>query len=160
MSSYERQHAVLQLAIVRSASRLTLVQSRRSGDFVPPGDRDSSVLASLFGIEWIPLTAPRLPAPLVDLAAAWERLSSVGSPDGAVAAEVLPVLVSTVPSAEEVAGPPQRLDKPPAAPRSTAAHPRAFRGTRYKPPKPPQSVKGDLRPLLGASSSTRSLLSA
>lgn len=160
MSSYERQHPILHLAIVRSASRLTLVQSLRSADFVPPGDKDASDLASLFGTERVPLTAPRLPATLVELAGAWERLARVGSPRGDVLADVLLVLLSTVPSAKEEGGPPQRLQAPPPVPRSTAAHPRAFRGTKHKPGKPPEPVKGDLRPLLGASSSTHSLLSA
>ena len=86
-------------------------------------------------------------------------MRALAAPGADVLADFLLVLLSTVPSAKEVGGPPQRLEAPPPVPRSTAAHPRAFRGTTHKPPKPPESVKGDLRPLLGAPSSTRSLLS-
>jgi hypothetical protein len=68
----------------------------------------------------------------------------------AVRGHVLAVLRDTVPSPEpqgELAalGPEVHAPSPP---RATAAHPRAFRGTRYRPPKLQQPAAVDVRPYL------------
>lgn len=159
-SSHEQQQSLLRLAIVRSPSRLTLVQSRRCAAFVPPGDRNSSVLASHFEVEKFPLSGPRPPAGLAAVAEAWERLARAGAHGAEVLADVLLVLVSSVPSARQDLAPPPRLDTPSQPPRPTAAHPRAFRGTKHKPPKASEPVTRDLRFLLCAPASTRSLLAS
>jgi hypothetical protein len=148
----------LRLAIVRSASRLTSVHSRRCAAFVPPGGRGSSVLASLFDVDKIPLPGPRLPTALVKVAEAWERLSDAGAHSAGVLADALLVLVSTVPSAANDAVPALQIGTRPSPPRPTAAHPRAFRGTKSKPPRTSEPTRRDLRPLLCAPVSTRSLL--
>ena len=82
--------------MVSSPSQLTIVQSRRCGAFVPPGGRNPSVLGSLFEA----LTGQRLPAPLASVAEAWARLARDGAHGPDVLADVLLVLVSTVPSAD------------------------------------------------------------
>lgn len=159
MPSRALQDTAVTVAIVRSSSGLGLLQSRRAADFVPPGEKNSSNLASLFEVEWIPVKSRQQPAALVELVGAWERLNRVGSSGGDVLADMLLVLLSTVPSAKEEGGPSRRLDPLPPVRWPTAAHPRGFRGTKHKPPKAPEPLRGDLRPLPGALARTGSLLS-
>ncbi len=81
---------------------------------------------------------------------AWLALAAVAEWDGRTLDRVLKVLRETVPAAEG------GLSLPPLAganrqariPRATAAHPRAYRGTLYKPPTPPQPRAVDVRPYL------------
>jgi hypothetical protein len=85
-----------------------------------------------------------------ELWTAWRALASVSEWNDAALGDVLAVLRHTVPSLDvprdlpalgaEVHAPPE--------PRATAAHPRAFRGTKYRPPKPPQPEPVDVRPYL------------
>lgn len=81
---------------------------------------------------------------------AWEALRCVTTWNGEVLANVLTVLIETIPdpAAEAADIEPLAFAEPPPPPRPTAAHPRAFRGTKYKPPKPPQPAPVDLRPHL------------
>jgi len=127
---------------------------------VPPDGHSPSVLASLFDVERLPLAGPRLPAALADVARAWERLAGTGVHGSEVLDDVLLVLLSTVPSAASDGVSTVRIEKGSTSPRPTAAHPRAFRGTKHKPPKASELVRGDLRPLLCAAAGTRSLLAA
>jgi hypothetical protein len=85
-----------------------------------------------------------------ELRTAWHALASVSAWDQTTVEHVLMVLRTTVPSADgapdlptlglEVHGAPE--------PRATAAHPRAFRGTKYRPPRPARPAPVDLRPYL------------
>ena len=84
------------------------------------------------------------------LLGAWEGLRDVTAWDGEVLANVLYVLVHTiaVPAADIADVPALTASEPVPPPRATAAHPRAYRGTKYKPPKPPRAGPVDLRPHL------------
>jgi hypothetical protein len=135
------------LSIVRSRDRLTEVRLRRvvgeggTGTYVVergPVDGCGTFEAAL--------------------AAAWKRLASADREDVTVLADVLFVLLSTVPSAKRVAAPPPLAAQPLRIPRATAAHPRAFRGTKHKPPKEVQPALADLRPHLNATPNVRTLL--
>src|SRR6266516_2856333 len=92
------------------------------------------------------------------LCAAWERLCDVAAFDGSVLADVLTVLLSTAPAAFPDIGPLLRLTSPPPLPRRTAGHPRAFKGTKYRPPKPPKPRALDLRSALCSTRNTYVLL--
>ena len=93
---------------------------------------------------------PFVPGSRPELWAAWRALESVSRWNETTLAHVLAVLRETVPGADtpsdlpalgaEVHGPPE--------PRATAAYPRAFRGTKHRPPRPRQPDAVDLRPYL------------
>ncbi len=78
----------------------------------------------------------------------WQRLSKVGVLDSAVAADIWDVLSTTIPDEVHPSVDPWRPPVLPKPPRATAAHPRAFRGTKAQPPLPPQTPVVDLRPHL------------
>jgi hypothetical protein len=85
------------------------------------------------------------------LAAAWQALACVTAWNDETLRHVTTILVDTVPSGDD-AGELAALGdvEPPAPPRATAAHPRAYRGTKHKPAKPartrPVDVRGYLLP--------------
>jgi hypothetical protein len=117
-----------------------------------------SDLTKLYQVETVPLDGPRPPSDLGRLAQAWGRLADAGAHGDDVLADVLLVLLTTVPSARTEAVPVSPLG-PVAAPfRPTAAHPRAFQGTKCQPPKATSALRGDLRPLLCSTARVRSLL--
>src|SRR6185312_6527005 len=95
----------------------------------------------------LPEASLRWPRELRALADAWRRLAEVrvASPDAL--ADVLHALLDTVadPELEPAAGPLLRLELPRVV-APTANHPRAFRGTRSKPPRAPLPPAVDLRP--------------
>lgn len=84
------------------------------------------------------------------LASAWTALERVSEWNEATLAHVLTMLRETVPSSEMPGDLPTLGPEVQAlpAPRATAAHPRAYRGTKYRPPKPRQPQRIDLRPYL------------
>lgn len=85
-----------------------------------------------------------------ELWTAWRALESVTSWDKATLGHVLTVLRATVPCADAPSDLPAlgpEVHAPPE-PRATAAHPRAFRGTKYRPPRPEQPAAVDVRPYL------------
>lgn len=67
----------------------------------------------------------------------WEELRVVEILDPVITASVLHILVEAVPvpivGSSDISA--QIPDEPPSSCRPTAAHPRAYRGTKYKPPK-------------------------
>jgi hypothetical protein len=85
-----------------------------------------------------------------ELWTAWRALASVREWNAVTLGHVLAILRETVPALEL----PRDLPalgcevRPPPGPRATAAHPRAFRGTKSRPPKPRQPDPVDVRPYL------------
>ena len=85
---------------------------------------------------------------LRELQLAWHRLSEVTVFDEAVAADIREVLAMTIPDDVHSSIEPWRPPVLPKLPRATAAHPRAFRGTKTQPPSQQQPPAVDLRPHL------------
>jgi len=107
---------------VRSAVGLWAKISRRQHEFVPP---ESDIVPNLYQTISIPT--------LKRLHAAWQRLEVVHQWDSRTLIDVLIVLTETV--AKFDSHPILRVEPEPESPKQTAAHPRAFRGTKYKPSK-------------------------
>jgi hypothetical protein len=126
----------LLLSIVRTPQTLMVVRSRRRSAFVPPGEPGALPLSLLYLVERLPLrAADRKLLPQHDaLVAAWDRLGEVRDLEVSVLADCLLVLLSRS-TAEDAPAPSLQLDAPSAPLRATAAHRRAFRGTKYRPPK-------------------------
>lgn len=82
---------------------------------------------------------------LRELQVAWQRLSQVTVLDAAVAADIREVLATTIPDDVHSSIEPWRPPVLPKLPRATAAHPRAFRGTKTQPPSQQQPPAVDLR---------------
>src|SRR2546426_3871162 len=144
--------------VVRSEGQLLAVVSQR---------RVASAAAALpanaaehYAVMSVPVRAvdQHLLAGKARLCAAWERVCDVAALDGNVLADVLTVLLSTAPAAFPDIGPLLRLTAPPSLPRRTAGHPRAFKGTKYRPPKPPRPAALDLRSALCSHRNTYVLL--
>ncbi|MEZ4361378.1 MAG: hypothetical protein R3B48_14425 [Kofleriaceae bacterium] len=85
-----------------------------------------------------------------DLWRAWRALEAVRSWGADTLRDVLTVLRETVPGLDAVGELPALGPTvlPPPPPRATAAHPRAYRGTKARPPRPPRPAPVDLRPYL------------
>lgn len=129
------------ISIVRSTARLeTLVHVTR----------DAEDPEQPWTVEHTCVLRPFDPRAQPELWAAWSALASVTAWDAATADHVLTVLLQTVASGEDAGEVPALgPDVHPApVPRATAAHPRAFRGTRHRPPKPPRPEPVDLRQYL------------
>ncbi|MEZ5352948.1 MAG: hypothetical protein R2762_09960 [Bryobacteraceae bacterium] len=91
---------------------------------------------------------------------AWAALAAVRSPDSEALASLDLVLRETVPDCEAEGNSrvlPAGWGTPPATRRPTVAHPRAFKGTKYRPPKQRQSAAVDLRPFLSSAAGLRSV---
>jgi hypothetical protein len=143
--------------ILRRPDGLFGVVSRRLAEFEwpkPPEDIDESfVLAPPAEGPYVEevrslADVPDAIAPMKRrLLAAWGTLESVSTWSTETLVNVLRVLNDTIadPAVDTAAVPPLVIAEPVAPPRPTAAHPRAYRGTKYKPPKPPQTPPVDLR---------------
>lgn len=81
-----------------------------------------------------------------DLQESWLRLTNVEMLDASVLTDVLTVCLRTVPRASdcEATIPPLHRASPLRVPKPTAANPRAFKGTKLKPPKPKKAEAQDL----------------
>lgn len=96
------------------------------------------------------------------LQASWAALGRVTQPDAETLVHLVTVLLGTVAWATGPSG----LSVPdlgPAAavePRATAAHPRAYRGTKHKPPRARRADPLDLRPYLADPAQLRLVLQA
>ena len=94
------------------------------------------------------------------LAEAWRFLASVKAADASALFHVSVVLLETVPEStvQDLAPLPPEWAGPPEPPRATRAHPRAFQGTKYQPPKARRLPAVDVRPHLCSPGSLRTLL--
>lgn len=156
-SFFERWSRVL--GFERGRDGLTaLISRRRPGSSLRPSD--SRPLGELFELAALPLSAlppAQQPRRLLE---AWSRLNSVREMDAQVLSAVLVVLTETVPGEPGAA----RLadlsawGTAPPRPVATAAHPRAFQGTKRRLPKAAASVQLDLRPYLGEPRTALALL--
>jgi len=157
-ASSSNTESALLLGVVRSEGQLLAVVSQRrmagGAAALPAG------AAGRYAVTSVPVGAvdQGLLAEKTRLCAAWGRLCDVAALDGDVLADVLTVLLSTAPAAFPDAGPLLRLTAPPPPPRRTAGHPRAFKGTKYRPPKPPRPAALDLRSALCSTRNTYTLL--
>ncbi|MEO8701360.1 MAG: hypothetical protein ABI867_15035 [Kofleriaceae bacterium] len=80
---------------------------------------------------------------------AWAALAAVTTWDATALAHVLAILRASVPSTDAVELPALGATvRAPDAPKATAAHPRAYRGTKHRPPKPALPDPVDVRPYL------------
>jgi hypothetical protein len=126
------------IGIVRSATRL---------DALTFETRESTDRAVPWRFEYASELRPVPPDARPELWSAWRALESVSRWDQATLGHVLTILRATVPCADSPSELPalgQAVQATPA-PRATAAHPRAFRGTKRRPPRPQQPDVVDLR---------------
>jgi len=143
--------------VLRRPEGLFGILSVRQASFerpTPPEDADEApALTFPTGGPYVEETRPLadVPETLVHrrnlLLRSWEALRAVETLNAEVLANVLHVLIGTVPdpAADTTDVPDLVMDEPPPAARPTAAHPRAYRGTKYKPPKLPRPGPIDLR---------------
>ncbi|MBV9848284.1 MAG: hypothetical protein JO250_01215 [Armatimonadetes bacterium] len=153
------------VAILRKSGGLSALVSRRR----PGADLDALLAAEeapedapgFYDLAELPLSD--VPAALyprkASLLAAWDALRAVKSPDTALVQYVLTVLRETILGTDDGADlPPFALPDAPAPMAPTAAHPRAYRGTKYRPPREKSAPAVDLRPYLCATNSLTMLL--
>jgi len=146
------------LAPLRRPDGLFAVTSARRVAFTPPEPRrdDDEQPAAVSAEAYVEKVVPieqvgRQESPIgAKLQRAWRSLGQARELNAAVLADVLLVLRHTVadPEADTRGIAPLVLGAPPVPPRATATHPRAFKGTIYKPPKPRRPKAVDLRPHL------------
>ncbi len=150
----------LTLAILRQPSGLVAIQSVAQHSYKIPkyGDRlvqDRYILRSVRVTEGDGgLSKLRLG----ELQAAWLRLGSVARYDAAVANDIAEILTSTLPDESDPMAQPWRPPQSPHVPRATAAHPRAFQGTKFQPPSAARESVIDLRDHLCNARDTRRIV--
>ena len=91
---------------------------------------------------------------------AWAELKAIKDFDHRTLVNVQTILSETIvdPMADTSGIPQLEFTETPAPPKATAAHPRAYKGTKYKPPKPAQQAAIDLRPHLSIPASVDRIL--
>ncbi|MFN0134905.1 MAG: hypothetical protein ACKVS9_02180 [Phycisphaerae bacterium] len=157
------------LAIHRTPIGIFCVVADRVAPFVrPEPERDEQYTLPTdytpYRVRRIPLA--ELPASLYPqkaaVLAAWNALGCVRDFSPIVLAKVLMVEFET--TADPLAAPRDlplfERQAPPPPPHATAAHPRAYRGTKHKPPKPGKLAPLDLRPYLCRPASEQRVLHA
>jgi hypothetical protein len=79
----------------------------------------------------------------------WGPLGEIAAVDEQTLYDLFVVLLETVPdpsSAKNVSPLPVEWNSVPVPPKATRAHPRAFKGTKFQPPKPGRLPQTDMRP--------------
>ncbi len=130
-----------QLGIIRSGGTLT---ARRVRQAVFPDFESREAVAEALAdpAPWYEIVdTPQAAGPLLS---AWEALGQIPNRHEALQT----VLAETVLGTPMAAAPSSPLRPEPERPQATAAHPRAYAGTKYKPPTPKTPLPLDLRPLL------------
>jgi hypothetical protein len=157
----ERTHEKL-ICILRQPRELSVVVSARREAFAHPKSSDSQLPDLDPYIEAVrPLASAPLckSEPLATLTQSWEALGAVSRFDAQDLHHVLNVLIHTLPDVPATTDvPPLRIEAAPLPPKPTAAHPRAFHGTKTQPPKARQRLPIDLRPYLSVPRDTNRLL--
>jgi hypothetical protein len=158
------------IGVLRRPTGLAAMVSRRQQEFVRPrpvleGETESLAAIDPYLEEVRPLEGVRAGGAhtnrrgvLADVRASWESLARVSTLDAQTLFHVLHVLVHTLPEGEAVDIPPLKIEPPPPTFQHTAAHPRAYRGTKVKPPKIRRMAPLDLRPHLCVVSDVNRLL--
>jgi hypothetical protein len=143
------------ICVLRRPTGLAALVSRQRQEFVVPkpvpGDKvDRLAEIDPYLEEIRPLVARDTDRSgvLPDVRASWEILGRVSAFDARTLFHVLHVLICTLPEGEEADIPPLKIELPPPDFRPTAAHPRAYRGTKVRPPKAKRMAPVDLRPHL------------
>src|SRR5512134_1750407 len=129
------------MGVVRGATRLDLLTYEAR----EPADREHPwKLSHVCELRPLPNSSR------AELWTAWNALERVTSWDEVTLNHVLTILRHTVPTTDHAGALPALGPDvhPPPPPRPTAAHPRAYRGTRYRPPRPQQPEPLDVRPYL------------
>lgn len=131
------------LGIIRSGGTLTARRVRQT--VVPDFESREAVAEALANpAPWYEVCdEPQAAGPLLS---AWEALGRGQTPD--VREALRRVLAETVLGTPMAAAPSPPLRPEPERPPATAAHPRAYSGTKYKPPTPKTPLPVDLRPQL------------
>jgi hypothetical protein len=140
------------ICIIRTPTGLEALVSRCQSKFSPP-DADTPSWQNLYATVLVPLSSVK-PLPIIQrLSAAWQRLATVTKWDAATLTDVLVLLTESVANydAASLSIPILRIAEKPKPPKPTAAHPRAFRGTKYKPPKSKRPTPVNLQIALGNS---------
>ncbi|HTR55615.1 MAG TPA: hypothetical protein VMJ10_33290 [Kofleriaceae bacterium] len=127
-----------------------VVRSARSLDTLNLETREPADRASPWRVDHVCELRPLAANSRAELWTAWRALESVTTWDETTLEHVLTVLRATVPCADTPENLPALGPEVHAAPepRATAAHPRAFRGTKHRPPRPEQPDAVDVRPYL------------
>ncbi|MHC9538512.1 MAG: hypothetical protein AB9903_03250 [Vulcanimicrobiota bacterium] len=154
------------ISIIRENSRLYALKVRQTGDFVIPVIvEDSEKAPSLPEYDIAKTPLEEIPESLLPhkkrLLASWMELSRYHTSDSEALRHLLTVLLETRASFSEGGMP--LPDLVPAAQeqtfRATAAHPRAYRGTKTRPPKLRQPELIDLRLYIDIAHNRNKLLS-
>jgi hypothetical protein len=147
MSDETQLDRIQPTALVRRPDSLWIAttQRRRAYPFDSPLEAATVVAAGRTDLS----TLKGFPFPRRSgILAAWRQLENAGREGPETLAAALIVLIESVPAAqmENVRALPRSLARSGApGARSTAAHPRGYRGTKHKPPKAPASGALDLR---------------
>ncbi|MGV8118639.1 MAG: hypothetical protein AB2L14_02635 [Candidatus Xenobiia bacterium LiM19] len=154
------------ISIIRENRQLYVLKVRRAGDFVIPVPVEEPEKASVLPEYEITKTAlEEIPESLLPqkkrLIASWAEISRCLALDSDTVHHLLTVLLETRASFSE--GGMLLPDLVPAGQeqtfRATAAHPRAYRGTKSRPPKPRQHEPLDLRLYIDTAHNQNKLLS-
>ncbi len=150
------------ISVLRQPQGLLAIISSRQESFTRPGATDSDELdLDPYREEIRPLADARLgkSGPLATVPESWDSLAAVSRFDSQALYHMLNVLIHTLPGASTAAeAPPLKIEAPATPAKPTAAHPRAFRGTKAQPPKPRHSSPIDLRPHLCVPGDTNRLV--
>jgi len=150
------------ICVLRRPTGLAALVSRRRQEFVRPRpvlEDEAELLAEIdpYLEEVRDLGTDRYPA-FADVRASWESLGRISALDAQTLFHVLHVLVCTLPDGEAADIPPLKLEPSLPALQPTAAHPRAYRGTKDRPPKVKRMATVDLRPHLCVADDVNRLL--
>ncbi len=140
------------LAILRTATTLDALTLVQADAIEPPVGSGPWPPRPAWAMRRAPLPAAHA------LAATWARLARPRPVDAALLADVCEILERTVPDPSARWPAAALPDAAPPPPRPTAANPRAWRGTRYRPPTPPTPTVEDARRFTSGGAPTRALL--
>ena len=124
------------LCITRNPKGLEAKVSRRQHAFCPP-ESDKPDWQNLYETVSVPLKNVKPSSAIERLCAAWQRLKAVINRDATTLTDILVVLTESVMTYDtsSLSLPILRTEPVLEPQKPTAAHPRAFHGTKYKPPK-------------------------
>ena len=127
----------------RTTSGLNAVVVRRPNAIVPPGPKtDWNGWLELVAI---PLDTYSGRSGQRTLPYSWDELSRIEKGSAEALAHLLKLLIETIAVPCRLDQPSPRLTLPIVPAKPTAAHPRAYRGTKWRPPKGSSSTEHDLR---------------